>query len=172
MSKKNLSCSRDPQQKSTILRRHLIDKIPVSDLCDEYKISPSSFYKWQKDLFDNAAEALEPRSKNKRALGVPNKKIESLEKKIIQKNEVIAELMQEHVNLKKQSGEIQARFRLLKLYEMKLLTSSRIGLIKLSYRSASYCRGLDCSQVGSTNGKSVMACQMNIMVKSPKVAGC
>jgi len=33
-------------EKATILRRHLVDKIPVSDLCDEYRLQPSLFYVW------------------------------------------------------------------------------------------------------------------------------
>jgi transposase-like protein len=37
-------------QKSEILRRHLADKVPVSDLCDEYGIQPSLFYNWQRQL--------------------------------------------------------------------------------------------------------------------------
>jgi transposase len=35
------------EQKATIVRRHLVDKVPVSDLCDEYKIQPSMLYTWQ-----------------------------------------------------------------------------------------------------------------------------
>ena len=31
------------EQKAVILRRHLVDKVPVSDLCDEYKIQPTVF---------------------------------------------------------------------------------------------------------------------------------
>jgi transposase len=27
-----------PDQKAAIVRRHLVDKVPISDLCDEYKI--------------------------------------------------------------------------------------------------------------------------------------
>ena len=37
-----------PEQKATILRRHLGDKVPVSNLCDEYQLAPSLFYLWQK----------------------------------------------------------------------------------------------------------------------------
>jgi hypothetical protein len=33
-----------PEDKATILRRHLVDRVPVSDLCDEYKIQPTLFY--------------------------------------------------------------------------------------------------------------------------------
>ncbi len=31
------------EDKATILRRHLADKVPVSDLCDEYHLQPSLF---------------------------------------------------------------------------------------------------------------------------------
>ena len=50
MSKKKPRRSYTPEQKAAILRRHLVDKIPVSDLCDEYKLQPSVFYSWQKQL--------------------------------------------------------------------------------------------------------------------------
>ncbi len=33
-----------PEQKVAILRRHLIDKVPVSDLCDEHQLQPTVFY--------------------------------------------------------------------------------------------------------------------------------
>ena len=36
------------EQKAAILRRHLMDKVPVSDLCAEYKLQPSVFYGWQR----------------------------------------------------------------------------------------------------------------------------
>ncbi len=45
-------------EKAKIIRRHLIDKIPVSDLCEECGIQPTVYYRWQKALFENAAEAL------------------------------------------------------------------------------------------------------------------
>ena len=44
-----------PEQKAAIVRRHLVDKVPVSDLCDEYKIQPSMLYTWQKAVVDGAA---------------------------------------------------------------------------------------------------------------------
>ena len=46
-------------EKVAILRRHLIDRVPVSDLCDEYKLRPTLFYQWQKLFFENGAAALE-----------------------------------------------------------------------------------------------------------------
>jgi len=41
-------------QKTTILKRYLVDKVPISDLCDEYGIKPNQIYTWQKILFDHA----------------------------------------------------------------------------------------------------------------------
>ena len=43
------------KQKVAIVRQHLIDKVPVSDLCDEHGIQPTRFYQWQKQLFEQGA---------------------------------------------------------------------------------------------------------------------
>ena len=51
------------QEKATILRLHLLERTPVSDLCDEYGIHPTMSYRWQKELFENAAAALDPRTR-------------------------------------------------------------------------------------------------------------
>jgi transposase-like protein len=52
-----------PEEKISILRRHLIDRVPVSDLCDEYQLQPKLFYDWQKLFFENEAAAF-TRSQN------------------------------------------------------------------------------------------------------------
>ena len=93
-------------EKVSILRRHLLDKIAVSDLCEEYGLQPTVFYRWQKEFFENGAAAFE--SKQRPALQVQEKqkRIEYLEKKVQTKDEVLAELMAEHVALKKNLGEL------------------------------------------------------------------
>ena len=40
-------------QKVYILRHHLLDKAPISDICTEYGIHSTQFYRWQKTLFEN-----------------------------------------------------------------------------------------------------------------------
>jgi len=45
------------EEKVAILRRHLLDKVPVSDLCDELGLQPTVFYRWQKEFFENGAAA-------------------------------------------------------------------------------------------------------------------
>lgn len=98
-----------PQQKVAIVRRHLIEKVPVSDLCDELGIHPNQYYNWQKQFFENGSAAFErrPNSANvKRQQNAAEKKVEQLEKKLLDRNEVVAELLQEHVALKKELGEL------------------------------------------------------------------
>jgi len=93
-----------PEEKVAILKRHLVDKIPVSDLCDELELNLNVFYSWQKQLFENAAAVFQkPR---RRQTDRRDEKIEKLEEKLAQKNEVLAELLQEHVQLKKELGEL------------------------------------------------------------------
>ncbi len=48
-----------PLQKVAIVKRHLVDGVPISDLCDEHQIQPTQFYQWQKQLFENGATAFE-----------------------------------------------------------------------------------------------------------------
>jgi transposase len=94
------------QDKVAILRLHLLEKKPVSDLCDQYGIHPTLFYRWQKEFFENGAAAFEANGKRRKAVEeVKDRKIAALEGKLQQKNEVLAELMQEYVQLKKELGE-------------------------------------------------------------------
>src|SRR5438552_11363241 len=80
-----------PVEKVAILRRHLIDRVPVSDLCDEYKLAPTLFYLWQKQFFENGAAALE--RKNGSSDSQHLRTIAALKEKLQRKNEVVAELM-------------------------------------------------------------------------------
>jgi transposase-like protein len=89
-----------------ILRLHLLEKKPVSDLCDQHGIHPTLFYRWQKEFFENGAAAFENAGKRRNAVTeAKDRKIAALEEKLQQKNEVLAEVMQEYVQLKKELGE-------------------------------------------------------------------
>jgi len=93
-----------PQQKVSILRRHFLDGVAVSDLCDEYGIHPTVFYRWQKAFFENGAAAFQTQQSQQEKQW--KKQITTLESRLSQKNEVLAEVMEEHVRLKKSLGEI------------------------------------------------------------------
>jgi transposase len=92
------------EEKVAILKRHLVDKIPVSDLCDEYSLHPTVFYRWQKEFFEHGAAAFEKESARKKNREAD--RIRALEQKLQRKNEVLSELMEEHLKLKKNLGEI------------------------------------------------------------------
>jgi transposase len=93
-----------PAEKVAILKRHLLEQVPISKLCEEYKLEPSLFYKWQKQFFENGAAAFnQPNRTNESEI---EEKVTLLEEKLARKNEVISELMEEHVKLKKELGEI------------------------------------------------------------------
>jgi len=47
-----------PQEKVAILRRHLIDRVPVSTLCDEHQVHPTLFYRWLKQFFESGGQPL------------------------------------------------------------------------------------------------------------------
>jgi transposase-like protein len=51
-----------PEEKVAILRRHLIDRVPVSTLCDEQHVHPTLFYRWLKQFFEEVARPCTPRS--------------------------------------------------------------------------------------------------------------
>ena len=95
------------EEKVSILRRHLLEDVPVSDLCDDLGLAPTVFYRWQKEFFENGAAAFEKKSKRQRRHeGRQARKVEALEAKLVTKNEVLSELMEEHVKLKKELGEL------------------------------------------------------------------
>lgn len=91
-----------PEEKVAMLRLHLIEKKPVSEICDEHGIQPSLFYRWQQEFFENGAAAFTVKQRARR--DTRDQKIAQLEHKIVDRDEGLAELMLEHVKLKKKLG--------------------------------------------------------------------
>ena len=102
MSKKRKFLS--GKEKVSIIRSHLVDKVKISDLCEKHGIQPTVFYRWQKEFFENGEMAFS--GNRKKAELKAERKVKQLEDKLTQKNEVISELMEEHLLLKKNLGEI------------------------------------------------------------------
>ncbi len=103
MSKKDRR-KHSPEWKMTVLKSHLVDQTPVSEVCEKFNIKPSLFYKWQQELFKQG-NAIFQVGKSNKVHEQYQKKIKLLEVKLSQKNEVLAELMQEYITLKKTFGE-------------------------------------------------------------------
>ena len=93
-----------PQEKTTILREHLINKVPISDLCDRHDLQPTVFYRWQKLLFEGMDSLFE--SKRDTESSKLKKQVEALHAKLSNKDMVIAQIMEDYVSLKKSLGEI------------------------------------------------------------------
>ena len=97
---------RSPEEKAALLKRHYVDKVPVSTICEETGLQPSVFYYWQRELFERAAHALgsAPGRTSSREQEL-EKRNAALEAKLAKKDQVIAEISQEYVDLKKELGE-------------------------------------------------------------------
>jgi transposase-like protein len=97
-----------PEEKVRLLRLHLVEKVPVSDVCDQHGLNPNVFYRWQQQFFENGSAAFEKagkgpdNSQSKKLL----EKVDKLQAKLANKDEVIAEIMASHVQLKKSLGEV------------------------------------------------------------------
>lgn len=96
------------EQKAAILRRNMVDKVPVSELCNELGLQPSVFYHWQRQMFENLAAALSgpaqdgPSRREKELVGENTR----LKERLARKDGVIAEISAEYVQLKKELGEL------------------------------------------------------------------
>ena len=51
------------EEKVAILREHLLEKVPISDLCEKHGLHPTMFYRWQKDFFENGAAAFQQKGR-------------------------------------------------------------------------------------------------------------
>ena len=91
--------------KVAILKRHLLEKVPISNLCDELGLYPNQVYGWLKEFFENGHVAFDNGRKSKAVEDAQQKKVEQLEAKLQRRDSVLAELMEEHTLLKKKLGE-------------------------------------------------------------------
>jgi transposase-like protein len=110
MKTKNTTTKRKQKQfqsseKAAIIRQHLLDKRVISDLCDEHGIHPSVYYRWQKQFFEGGEKAFAP-TNEARVVTQLKQKVDQLESKLTRKDEVLGELMEEYVTLKKAVGTV------------------------------------------------------------------
>jgi len=111
-----------PEEKVRLLRLHLVEKVPVSDICDQhglnpnvfyrwqqqfFGLNPNVFYRWQQQFFENGSALFERTGKGRNDSQSKKllEKVSKLQAKLVNKDEVIAEIMASHVALKKSLGE-------------------------------------------------------------------
>lgn len=102
----------DSTQKAEIVRRHLKDGVPVSQLAQELDVQPSQIHQWinvvltqAEDAFERQGKGKKPKRSAKSLERFQAKKIQQLEDKLNLKNEVISELMEENIKAKKLNGD-------------------------------------------------------------------
>lgn len=91
-------------EKVQAVRRHLIEKVSVSEICEGLNIHPTQYYKWQTLFFENGEGAFSrEHAKENKAL---EKQISKLESTVEQKNNVIAIIAADNIDLKKKFGDL------------------------------------------------------------------
>ena len=63
-----------------ILKPHLLEVKPVSDICDTHGLNPNVFYRWQQEFFDNGVAAF--KKSDKRTLKALQQRFAELEVKL------------------------------------------------------------------------------------------
>ena len=102
MSKKRKNYN--AEEKVIILKKHLLNKVAVSDICDQYELHPTVFYRWQKEFFEKGGLVFQ-QGKDSKAIKL-EREVRELKEKLVRKNEALSELMEEYIGLKKSLGEI------------------------------------------------------------------
>jgi transposase len=103
------------EEKVAILKRHMVDQVPVSSLCEEYRIQPSLFYVWQRQMWENLGAAFQNGTRGgqvslrEAGLEKENQELKAAlaqrEARLDKKDRVIAELSAEFIEAKKAAGE-------------------------------------------------------------------
>ena len=81
---------------------HAQDGAPVSQVCENLGIHPNQYYYWQKQAFPGLPHVFSRDAIRQERCH--QREVDNLKSKLSQKDEVIAELLTEHIALKKRLG--------------------------------------------------------------------
>jgi len=91
------------EEKVKILREVLEDGKPISQVAEKYGLHPNNIFNWRKQLFEGGLQTFQIK-RTDISSKADDRKITALEDKIKQKDEVIAELAEELLGLKKKNS--------------------------------------------------------------------
>ena len=94
-----------PEKKVEILREHLKNKMPVSEVCEKYGIQPNLFYRWEKQLFEGGVDTFS-QNNSKNGSGKETIQLKKMKETVHKKDEVISWLTEENIKLKKTFGDL------------------------------------------------------------------
>jgi transposase len=92
------------EEKVMIIREHLEKGTPVSDLSDKYNTHPNAIYKWKKAMFENASDSIANKTKPDKVPAPALRRIQELEDTLRKRDALIAEIVEDNINLKKNFG--------------------------------------------------------------------
>lgn len=97
-----------PEQKVIIVRELLENNVSISQIAEKYQVHVNDIYNWKKRLFEGAKDIFQPKPvSNQKQISAEQKKIEKLESKLKDRDEAIAMLLKENIDIKKSiDGEI------------------------------------------------------------------
>lgn len=86
-------------KKVEILREHLEEQRPVSEVAEQYGVHPNQIYQWKKQMFEGALETFSGSHKNRKHK--ESKETLRLKEKIRKQESVITEIVEDNIRLKK-----------------------------------------------------------------------
>lgn len=92
----------NPEQKAEIVMAHLVDSVPISEICEQHQINPNLFYRWQAEFRQIAAAAF--RKDDVRKQKTEQRKVDQLEEQLQKKDGIIAYVTTELMKSKKRMG--------------------------------------------------------------------
>lgn len=93
------------EKKVMILREHLDNHVPISELSEKYRVHPNAIYKWKKAMFEFAVDALSGKHKSPKAASSKDKKIiDELETTLRKRESLITEIVEDNMKLRKEAA--------------------------------------------------------------------
>lgn len=95
-------------EKIMIVREHIDKNVPISDLADKYNVHPNAIYTWKKKMFESASDNFSKKDiSSKKQLKEAEKRIKDLEDTLSQRESLIAEIVNENIDLKKNDSGVR-----------------------------------------------------------------
>ena len=90
-------------EKVAIVKRHLLDQVPVMTLCKEYDLHPNVYYRWQREFFEGGAVSFgkHPGLQNK-AL---QRRVAKLQEKVARKDAALDEITEAYARGKQSDDQ-------------------------------------------------------------------
>jgi putative transposase len=95
------------EEKAIILREHLENNVPISELAEKHLINPNVIYNWKKQLFEQAPQSLSRKPmKTEKKQSALERRVAELEALLAKRESLISELVADNIELKKNTAGV------------------------------------------------------------------